>query len=65
MRNVKHQLGRVFFFSHRQIKSAIKKQESISDCVMLEVRWCDISFVKVHAPSEDMEVILKIGFMKK
>ena len=53
--NANHQLGTRLFI-HRQIRSAVKRVEFISDsvpCIMLRGRWCDNIVVIVHDPSEN------------
>jgi hypothetical protein len=56
------------FFVHRQIRSAVKRVDFISDrvsCITLKGRWCNIIVVNVHAPSEDKDGDIKDSFMKK
>ena len=50
--NANHQLG-TGFYVHRQIRSAVKRVEFISDHVSCMARWSDIIVVNVHVPSED------------
>ena len=42
--------------------------EFISDhvpCITLNGRWCDITVLNVHAPSEDKDDDIKDGFYKE
>jgi hypothetical protein len=46
----------------KKIMSEIKKVEFVSDntsCVLLRGRWCDITVLKVRAPTEDKTDDLK------
>jgi exonuclease III len=52
--NENHQLGKGFYVHHR-IVSAVKTVEFVSDRVsytVVRARWCNITVLNVHAPSE-------------
>jgi hypothetical protein len=47
---------RTGFFVHLRIASAVKRVEFVSDrmsYIVLRCRWCNITFLNVHAPSEE------------
>jgi len=55
-------------FFHRQISSAVKKVEFISDrvsCITLKGRWCDIIVLNVHPPTEDKDDDINDSFYEE
>jgi hypothetical protein len=54
------------YFVHHRIVSTVKTEEFISNrmsYIVLRGRWCDISVLNVHAPSEKKSDDSKDSFM--
>jgi len=60
-------LGTGFFVHHRTV-SAIKRVEFVSDRVsyiVLKGRWCNVTVLNVHAPSEEKSYDSKDRFYEE
>ena len=56
------------FFVHNSIVSAVKRVEFVSDRVsyiVLKGRWCNITALNVHAPSEEKSDESKDSFYEE
>jgi hypothetical protein len=65
--NGDHQLG-TGLFVHKEIMSAIRRVEFISDkmsYIILRGRWCNIIVLSVHAPCEDKGDDVKDSFYEE
>jgi hypothetical protein len=65
--NEDHQLG-TGFFVHKEIMSAVRRVEFVSDrmsYIILRCRWCNIIVVNVRAPCEDTSDDIKDSFYEE
>ena len=56
------------YFMPKRIISAVKRAEFVSDrmlYIILRGRWCDITVLNAHAPTEDKSGDMKASFCEK
>jgi hypothetical protein len=64
--NENHQMGKGFY-AHHTIVSAVKRVEFVSawvSYIVVRGRWCNITVLNVHAPSEEKGDDSKDGFLR-